>query len=148
MAIKELLIEAQAIQVGVREKDWQKVIEMAARPLVENGYILPSYHQAVIANTLEHGAYYVFEEGIAMPHARPECGALKTGLSLTLLKSPVVFDEGNQPVSLLIGLSATDSTSHIDAIQALSELLCEEENIASLLAATSEKQLAEILARA
>jgi mannitol/fructose-specific phosphotransferase system IIA component (Ntr-type) len=33
---------------------------------------LPS--QAVIDNTLNHGAYYVFDEGIAIPHARPECG--------------------------------------------------------------------------
>lgn len=39
MTIKQLLIEAGAIQVGVQETDWKKVIELAARPLVENGYI-------------------------------------------------------------------------------------------------------------
>ena len=34
MTIKELLIEADAIQVGVTESDWQKVIHLAASPLV------------------------------------------------------------------------------------------------------------------
>lgn len=33
MTIKELLIEADAIQVGVVESDWQRVIKLAARPL-------------------------------------------------------------------------------------------------------------------
>jgi hypothetical protein len=33
MTIKQLLIEAGAIQVGVQETDWKKVIELAARPL-------------------------------------------------------------------------------------------------------------------
>lgn len=36
MTIKDLLIEADAIQVGVLESDWRKVIELAASPLVAN----------------------------------------------------------------------------------------------------------------
>ena len=43
MTIKELLIEADAIQVGVTESDWQKVIQLAATPLFENGYISADY---------------------------------------------------------------------------------------------------------
>ena len=74
MTIKELLIEADAIQVGVVESDWQRVIKLAARPLEAKGFISAEYSQAVIDNTLNHGAYYVFDEGIAIPHARPECG--------------------------------------------------------------------------
>ena len=71
MTIKELLIEADAIQVGVVESDWQRVIKLAARPLEAKGFISTEYSQAVIDNTLNHGAYYVFDEGIAIPHARP-----------------------------------------------------------------------------
>lgn len=51
MTIKELLIEADAIQVGVTESDWQKVIQLAASPLVAKGYISADYGQAVIDNT-------------------------------------------------------------------------------------------------
>lgn len=82
-----------------------------------------------------------------MPHARPECGALKTGMSLTLLRQEVKFTK-DDPIKLLIGLSAADADSHIGAIQALSELLCEDEILTELLTATSEKQLADIIARA
>ncbi len=81
------------------------------------------------------------------PHARPECGALKTGMSLTLLKQGVYFPGNDEPIKLLIGLSAADADSHIGAIQALSELLCEEEILEQLLTASSEKQLADIISR-
>jgi len=69
-------------------------------------------------------------------------------MSLTLLKQEVTFADDNEGIKLLIGLSAADSDSHIGAIQALSELLCEEEVLAAILAAKSEKQLADIIARA
>ncbi len=58
------------------------------------------------------------------------------------------FTDEDDGIKLLIGLSAADSDSHIGAIQALSELLCEEDVLAALLAAKSEKELADIIARA
>ncbi|MCS2150810.1 PTS sugar transporter subunit IIA [Scandinavium manionii] len=145
MAIKELLIEAQAIQVGVREKDWQKVIEMAARPLVENGYILPSYHQAVIANTLEHGAYYVFEEGIAMPHARPECGVLKNSFSLLLLDEPIGFADSDK-ADIVIMFAAKDSNAHIEeGIRAIVNWLGDDDVMAKLRKAKAKEEVIAIL---
>lgn len=74
MTIKQLLQEANAIQIGIDATDWRQVIALAAKPLVSGGYLDASYPDAVIANTLAHGAYYVFEEGIAIPHARPDAG--------------------------------------------------------------------------
>lgn len=145
MAIKELLIEAQAIQVGVREKDWQKVIEMAARPLVENGYILPSYHQAVIANTLEHGAYYVFEEGVAMPHARPECGVLRNCFSLLLLEEPIAFADSDK-ADIVILFAARDSNGHIEeGIRAIVNLLGDDEVMTKLRQAKNKEEAIAIL---
>lgn len=145
MAIKELLIEAQAIQVGVREKDWQKVIEMVARPLVENGYILPSYHQAVIANTLEHGAYYVFEEGVAMPHARPECGVLKNCFSLLLLAEPIAFADSDK-ADIVIMFAARDSNGHIEeGIRAIVNLLGDDDVMTKLRQAKNKEEAIAIL---
>jgi PTS system ascorbate-specific IIA component len=145
MAIKELLIEAQAIQVGVREKDWQKVIEMAALPLVENGYILPSYHQAVIANTLEHGAYYVFEEGVAMPHARPECGVLRNCFSLLLLAEPIAFADSDK-ADIVIMFAARDSNGHIEeGIRAIVNLLGDDEVMTKLRQAKNKEEAIAIL---
>lgn len=114
---------------------------------VSKNYISENYIQAIKDSTISNGPYYILAPGVAMPHARPECGALKTGMSLTLLKQGVYFPGNDEPIKLLIGLSAADADSHIGAIQALSELLCEEEILEQLLTASSEKQLADIISR-
>lgn len=145
MSIKELLIEAQAIQVGVRETDWKKVIQLAAQPLVDNGYILPSYFQAVINNTLEHGAYYVFEEGVAMPHARPECGVMKNGFSLVLLEEPIAFADSDK-ADIVIMFAAQDSNQHIEeGIRAIVNLLGDGDVMARLRRAKAKEEVIAIL---
>lgn len=108
MTIKELLIEADAIQVGVTESDWQKVIHLAASPLVTKGYISAEYGQAVIDNTLHHGAYYVFDEGVAIPHARPECGVKRNCFSLVVLNKPIQFaDSEKADIVIMFGAQAS-----------------------------------------
>ncbi len=137
-----------SISIKPVAKNWQEAIDFSMSSLLANHYVNTSYIQAIKDSTITNGPYYILAPGVAMPHARPECGALKTGMSLTLLKQEVQFADDDEPVKLLIGLSAANADSHIGAIQALSELLCEEENLAALLAAKSEKQLADIIARA
>ncbi|MCM7078482.1 PTS mannitol transporter subunit IIA [Enterobacter roggenkampii] len=137
-----------SISVKPAAKNWQEAIDFSMSSLLQNHYINAAYVEAIKTSTVTNGPYYILAPGVAMPHARPECGALKTGMSLTLLKQEVQFTEVDEPVKLLIGLSAADADSHIGAIQALSELLCEEEMLSALLTAKSEKQLADIIARA
>lgn len=124
-----------SISVIHSAKDWQEAIDFSMASLLDKD------------STISNGPYYILAPGVAMPHARPECGALKTGMSLTLLKQGVYFPGKDEPIKLLIGLSAADANSHIGAIQALSELLCEEEILEQLLTASSEKQLADIISR-
>ncbi|WP_318388658.1 PTS sugar transporter subunit IIA [Enterobacter sp.] len=145
MTIKTLLIEADAIQVGVSESDWQKVIHLAARPLVAKGYISAEYSQAVINNTLSHGAYYVFDEGVAMPHARPECGVKRNCFSLVLLDKPIRF-ANSEAADIVIMFGAQDSNSHIeDGIRAIITLLDNNERMAKLRAANSREEVVALL---
>ncbi|WP_318370228.1 PTS sugar transporter subunit IIA [Enterobacter sp.] len=145
MTIKTLLIEADAIQVGVSESDWQKVIHLAARPLVAKGYISAEYSQAVINNTLSHGAYYVFDEGVAMPHARPECGVKRNCFSLVLLDKPIRFAD-SEAADIVIMFGAQDSNSHIeDGIRAIITLLDNNERMAKLRAANSREEVVALL---
>ena len=137
MTIKELLIEADAIQVGVTESDWQKVIQLAASPLVAKGYISADYGQAVIDNTLHHGAYYVFDEGVAIPHARPECGVKRNCFSLVVLNKPIQFAD-SEKADIVIMFGAQDSNAHIEeGIRAIVALLDNNETMAKLRAASS-----------
>ncbi len=145
MTIKDLLIEANAIQPGVTEGDWQKVINLAARPLVEKGYLEESYGQAVIENTLSFGPYYVFDEGVAIPHARPECGVRHNCFSLVLLTAPIRFVD-SEAVDIVIMFGAKDSNAHIDeGIRAIIHLLDNDERMAKLRAARTREEVIAIL---
>lgn len=139
---------ASSISIKSSATNWQEAIDFSMSSLLANHYVNTNYIQAIKDLTITIGPYYILAPGVAMPHARPECGALKTGMSLTLLKQEVKFAGDDAGIKLLIGLSAANSDSHIGAIQALSELLSEEETLTALLAAKSEKQLADIIARA
>ncbi|HAW2446822.1 PTS sugar transporter subunit IIA, partial [Escherichia coli] len=94
------------------------------------------------------GPYYVVGPGIAMPHARPEEGANKLSLALTLIPSGVNFDaDENDPVKLLIVLAATDSTSHIEAISQLAKLFDNEKDIQAILTAKTTQDILSVIAR-
>lgn len=134
-----------AVAIKSSAQDWQDAVDHCMAPLLKHKFINEEYIQAIKDSTIANGPYYILAPGVAMPHARPECGALKTGLSLLLLENEIEWDNNNDPVKLIIGLSAADANSHIDAIQALSELLSEDESLQSLLMAKTEKQLTDIL---
>ncbi|WED25940.1 PTS sugar transporter subunit IIA [Vibrio sp. DW001] len=145
MSIKEALINANAIQVGVDCKDWKEVIAIAAKPLLVSGKITDAYIEGIISSTIEHGAYYVLGEGVAIPHARPECGALDTGFSMVILKTPISI-EGSEDVDILVMFSAKDSNSHIqDGIKQIVEMLDDDTKLLSLRNATTVKEVVDLL---
>lgn len=128
-------------------KNWQHAIDLSMENLLANHWVTENYIASIKQTTLDVGPYYLLAPHVAMPHARPECGALKTALSLTLLREGVSFGEESPPVNLLIGLAAADADSHITAIQALSEMLCEEDVINELLHAKNIEELKNIIRR-
>jgi PTS system ascorbate-specific IIA component len=90
----------------------------------------------------ELGPYMVIAPGIALAHARPSAEVLSTGLSLVTLSESVHFgNTTNDPVSLVIGLAATDHDGHIDLMAALSELLMDVMKVNMLLQATNLEEV-------
>lgn len=139
--------DRESIAIYSSADDWSQAIDLSMKNILERKYITPDYIQAIKDTTRKIGPYYLLAPGIAMPHARPECGALHTALSFTLLRQGVSFDAESPPVRLLIGLAAKDSDSHIEAIQALSEMLCEDEVIDELFNAKNTEELINIIQR-
>ena len=80
-----------SISIKAVAKNWQEAIDFSMASLLANHYVNANYIQAIKDSTINNGPYYILAPGVAMPHARPECGALKTGMSLTLLKQEVQF---------------------------------------------------------
>jgi len=72
---------------------------------------------------------------------RPEQGALKTQLGVTLFREPVHFDDKDTPARLFVTLAAQDANSHLDALVAVSELLDQPEKVEQILAAKDAETL-------
>ena len=62
--------------------NWQEAVDFSMSSLLSNNYVSSQYVQAIKDSTLTNGPYYILAPEVAMPHARPEYGALKTGMSL------------------------------------------------------------------
>lgn len=136
-----ILLKEKNCRIAGGAADWRDAIRLAVKPLEEDGDVEPRYKEEIIKNVEQLGPYFILAPKVAMPHARPEQGALKTQIAVTLLKKPVVFKEGEEPVQLLIPLAAADNESHIDTLMKIAEVLSDENKTAKLLQAKTPAQL-------
>lgn len=140
------LIDHDLIDViDSKEYQWAEAVKVTTAYLETKGYVTSDYASAIIQSTVDNGPYYVLCPGIAMPHARPEAGVLKTGLGIHVFPTAVDFGSDMGPANVLLTLAATDSDTHIEVIQALSEMLVDEANITKLAAASSKEDVLNII---
>ncbi len=140
------LIDHDLIDVVNHNSDaWEDAVKTTTSYLEKKGYVTANYAEAIIQSTYDNGPYYVLCPGVAMPHARPEAGVLKTGLGIHIFPTAIEFGSDLGPANILLTLAATDPDTHIEVIQALSEMLVDEENIARLTAATSKNEVLDII---
>lgn len=135
------LLKLENVQICERAADWRDAIRTAVFPLERNGYVESRYKEEIIDNLEKLGPYIVIAEQVALPHARPEQGALKTQLGVTLFREPVYFDNKETPVRLFITLAAQDANSHLDALVTVSDLLDQSEKVEQILAAKDAETL-------
>lgn len=145
MANMQELLKLENVQIIDSVTGWAEAIKASAQPLVDQGYAEPRYIDAMIDAVVNIGPYFVLCPGVAMPHARPEQGALGTQMSALLLRQPVHFNEDAPGVSLFITLIAKDSDSHLAALKHLAGLLGERSNVDALLAAQTPEELYGLL---
>jgi len=145
MGIKSFLSEYPFIQTAMSFSSWIEMIEVVAEPLIAGGFITIGYSQEMIRNTQKYGAYYIIGEGVAIPHARPECGVIKNCFSLATLKEPISII-GSEPVDIIVMFGGVDSNSHItEGIASILALLDDEDSLIKLRAATSVNEVLRLL---
>lgn len=147
--LTDLLIK-EHIQQCDTTLTWQAAITLAAQPLLADYYITTDYIAAMIAMVEEVGPYIVLAPQVAIPHARPENGGKKLGMSLLQMKVPVDFDlkevgDEDYQVKLLFVLSTVDNDSHLTALKQLSNILEDEDTIEALIKASSTDELLAII---
>lgn len=139
-------LNAQKVQYQESVTDWKEAIQIAGAPLLQEGTITQNYIDAIIEQKEAVGPYFVIAPGIAMPHARPEQGALSLGLSIVRVGNPVIFDsEDNDPVKAVFLFSAPDSNSHIEMISEMAEVLSDDEMMDKIFNAKNVQTLHNLL---
>ena len=118
------LVNKNTIKLNCHCRDWIEAVREAGSVLIKSGAITSDYVEAAIENVKELGPYIVITKGVALPHATNQTGVNRTAMSMITLNSPVNFgNKNNDPVKLVVMLAAKDSTSHLGALQDLSEFL-------------------------
>lgn len=116
------------IKLNIEAKTWEEAIYKAAEILEKDGVVKPSYKDAIIESTKKTGPYYVITKGVAMPHARPEDGVIKSGFCFLKLKEEVYFgSKENDPVKYIFMVAMENNEKHIEFIQLLSDLMENED---------------------
>ncbi len=139
-------LPAENIQIVDSVSDWKQAIRLSAQPLLAKETMTEAYIDAIFNSHQELGPYYVLAPGLAMPHARPEQGAIKNGLSLLHIKQGVSFDaEENDPIYVVIMLCALSGNEHINMITALADIFSDDERLSALLKASSIEEIQRVI---
>ncbi|WP_224278834.1 PTS sugar transporter subunit IIA [Nocardioides lacusdianchii] len=144
-ALSDLLTH-ETIALDEEADDWQDAIRLAGGLLESAGIAESAYTQAMVDSVHQNGPYIVLAPGFAFPHARPSEAVHRTGMSWVRLASPVEFgSKANDPVTLVVALAATDSSTHQQAMASLATVLTDTSLRASLDAATTPAEVHAIL---
>ena len=118
------LLTPERVRLGVRAAGWREAVRAAGALMVDTGTVEPRYVDAMIRSCERFGPYIVIAPGLALPHSRAEDGAIADSFSLVTLASPVEFgNEANDPVHVVLALSASNSDGHIEQLRKASTSL-------------------------
>jgi mannitol operon transcriptional antiterminator len=144
-SLKDLL-QTDFIQVKKEVKDWKEAIRIASEPLWQKGLITDAYIQAMIDNVVKIGPYIVIAPKVAIPHARPEDGVNKLGMSLLKLENAVSFsDKDMHNTQMVIVLAAIDGDAHLKALTQLTDLLTNGEDREEIMSADTPTDIYKII---
>ncbi|WP_223593905.1 BglG family transcription antiterminator [Neobacillus bataviensis] len=136
------LLKKENIQIIEDVKDWQEAILVASQPLKNVQAITDNYIEAMIQTIRKMGPYIVISPKVAIPHARPEDGVNRLGMSLLKLTKSVPFSEkGTHDVQLIIVLAAIDGDTHLKALSQLTNMLSNESTKQEIIKAESSEEI-------
>ncbi|MEN2768560.1 BglG family transcription antiterminator [Ornithinibacillus xuwenensis] len=143
--LSELLTE-DMIHFTDAEWNWKDAIANASAPLLETGKIEQSYIDAMIHNVEEVGTYIHIGKGIAIPHARPESGVNRIGMSFLRTKRPVrLLDKEEHAIDIFICIAAIDNEAHLKALSHLTRILADDKKLQLLKEAQSAAEVINLI---
>lgn len=123
MNLKQSLIDNNSILLHQTATNWEEAIKIGTDLLVKAGTIEPRYYDNIVSKIKEMGPYIILAPGLAMPHARPEEGVIKTSFALVTFDNPIYFDGEDEPVYVMLTLAGSDSDQHMQGLMEITQVL-------------------------
>lgn len=141
-------LNPKAVEVRATARDWREAVRRAGNLLVQAGLATPRYVDAMVSTMEDAGPYFVIAPGLAVPHARPESGAIAAGLGVLLLDQPVCFGSAtNDPVDILIPFASGSSDTHVEILSSLASFLSVPGILAEMRRAGSPEEVRQLFGR-
>lgn len=114
------------IQIEEKKYSWQNAIRKSGEILLGEGSIEKSYIDHIISQIRYYGPYMFITKGIVLAHGKPEDGANRLDVSMTIFKEPVHFSEFYD-AQIIIMLAVKDQEKHLKILKDIMNLF-EEHN--------------------
>jgi len=139
-------LPVERIRVNYTAENWVDAVLAAGKLLQSTGAVEEQYGQAMVNTARQLGPYIVVSPGIAVAHALPHEGVIKSALAMITLNPPIRFGSAeNDPVRLLIAIAALDSSQHVDALRDMADVLFDPTLRNALMQAASPEDAFNIL---
>ena len=144
--VLQTIVEKKHYKFVDKVDSWQEAVKLSAESLVADGSVDADYYQQIVDCVTKYGPYVVFEHYVAMPHSQENAsGVHKTGIGFMRVKEEVSFgtdEDGEEKVAkLFFTLAACNPEEHLNNIQQLMGIFCNEELLDSLMAANTPEDI-------
>ena len=144
------LISTASIDLNVKAKNKEELIEKAVKLMTKNGNIKDEQKYLELVTQREKQSSTGIGEGIAIPHGKGEC-ITAPGVSAMVIPEGADFESlDGKPVKLLFLIAAPDTKEniHLEVLSRLSTLLMDENFRKKLINAKTKEEFIEIINKA
>ena len=145
-SVLQTIVEKKHYKFVDSVESWQEGVRLSAESLVADGSVDADYYKQIVACIEKYGPYVVFEHYVAMPHSQENAsGVHKTGIGFMRVKEEVSFgkdEDGEEKVAkLFFTLAACNPEEHLNNIQQLMGVFCNEDLLDALIAANTPEDI-------
>lgn len=140
------ILSKERILLNAAASDRTDAIRKAGDLLVKSGCALPEYVEGMLKRETSMSTY--LGSGVAIPHGVYENKdhVLQTGISVLQIPEGVEWDEGGEPVHLVIGIAAS-SDEHVGVLASLAEAVEDESVLNEMIHATDPEVILKYLGK-
>ena len=132
------------IQMRDKCATWEEAFRIACIPLLENRVVTDEF----VEDCIKQAAYPDYSSYLGnnscIPHTSKENGILNDGISLLVLKQPIILPDGKR-IKYIFPLSFSDLTKHLKAINQLADLCRNSKLLQDISESLSEKEIYQLI---